>query len=261
VIRDGLVPWLTAQPTSPAPDRSRRLLAISALVSLVPVWSVAGQLVDPQALHVPRVPWWTMSVWSTTVIGIVWFISAMTLLLSNSVLASFGLATSVSLAVLGDRQISGNYLVILVITAIAHGCRTLLGRDPSLIGVSDSPLRLIYMLGPVVMAWSAVAKLNPVFLSGAVLEAALSNGLVTIPVTLSPGVFRSLATLVVIGEVALVGTFLLPGLRRVACLAAVAFHSATILLMAVPIRLLAFAFAMATSYVLIWASWLPSGEG
>lgn len=260
MIADRIVSWLMASVSPVVLERSRRLLALSALVSLGPVLPVAAQLANPESLHLPRLSWWAASGSAMAVIGAIWLAASVALLFSDSVTASFGLAAAVSLAILSDRQVSGNYLVIIVIAATAHGCRTALSRSPSLHRVSGSPLRTIYSLGPIVMAWTAIAKLNPVFLSGAVLDAALSNGLVTIPVTVSSGVFRSLAILVVIGEFAMAGAFLMPGLRRWACVAALAFHSATIVLMASPLRFIAFALSMATSYALIWATWQPSFE-
>lgn len=260
MIGDRVVAWLTEEVRPRTAGASRRLLAFGALVSLVPLLPVGRQLVDAEALHLPRVDWLTLTGSVVTAIGVVWFVSAVAILFFESALASFGLAAAVSLAVVGDRQISGNYLLILVIVAIAHGSRLILGRAPSLRRVSDSPLRVVLALGPVVMAWTALAKLNPVFLSGAVLDAVLSNGILTIPVTLSPEALRFMALTVVGGEIALALGFLLPGMRRAACLGAMGFHLATVLLMAGPTRFLAFTLAMTTSYSLIWA-WLPPRPG
>jgi hypothetical protein len=161
-----------------------------------------------------------------------------------------------------DRQLTSGHLQLLTIGALLVAAHAFLVGRPALERVAGAPLRAYQLQISIVLGWTVVAKLNPVFLSGAVLNSVLVHGIVPFPPDWrTPQILAPMAIAAILVE-----AFIAIGLwsvrfRRPALLAALGLHASIILSMPDPLVFLAFALAMGGGYLLFAGEPWQTGSG
>ncbi|GJG86420.1 hypothetical protein tb265_16010 [Gemmatimonadetes bacterium T265] len=165
--------------------------------------------------------------------------------------AGVGLALVMSGVLLLDEQTYSNhlYLAVLVVVLLVWADATA-RRNPAV------PVLLLRTQVSLVYGWTAVAKLNATFLSGAAVFAALPWAVRTplLARGLAAPVAMLLAVTTVVLELWIAVSLWRPGARRDACVAGVALHAGMVALLAVGgrVALTGFALLMFAGYVVFF---------
>lgn len=255
----------------PRPLAATRIaLSAAALVKALDLALAMPELASPGALRLPY-PWSPLPPIGP---GLAWTLPAAAALAAIALAlgwharaAAFTLAVLLGAALALDRQLYGNHLWLLT-CLLALLALTDCGAARSLDArrraapprpVPAWPARLLQTQLTAVYAFAALTKINPDFLSGAVLAAHLraAGPLAPPDALLTAGPLAALALATVAIEAFLAVALWLPGLRRIAFLLGTGFHLAIVLTMEPFLPLAAFGLASLAVYPLFGARSTP----
>lgn len=165
-------------------------------------------------------------------------------------LAPLLVAATTGTVLLADQQTYSNHLVLLFVLSLFLGVSGgdqawALSRGHKVGWVPYWPVFLIRAQVSSVYAWTAIAKVNPEYLSGEVLETYL-HPWVPIPWDLLPVV----AIASIVAEASLAVLLWIPRFRKVTIALGAGLHIGIVVLLQDPLPLIGFAMLMATGYVL-----------
>ncbi len=252
--------WVTIRPTRRLLLTVYRLLSVSAVLTLWAMWPILRQLMDPEAFHAPRFSGLTATAPLVVVVGGVWLLGAVGLIVPKiRTVSALLLAGGVSGAMVLDLQVVGGHLVVIVGVSLALAAHLILESTVSLQRVSSAPLRVVRCLAPIIWLWAAIGKINPIFLSGAVLDASLRSGLLPVPDSLLSREFlRAVAIVTILLEVWIAGALVIPRFRKAGVLVAIGMHLGIIVTLARPQIFVAFGLTMAVTYLMLAGHWQES---
>lgn len=232
---------------------------IAAILRAIDAIAVLTPLTDPE---LARFPWFETLPDPTTnlIVGIliVWFGSAVAYTLGVFTRAAGAmLSITIGCSILLDQQAYSNHLYLLALvvglSVVSHPGAALsidaLRVEDRRTALPAWPIFLIKVQVTVVYVFAAVTKLNPVFLSGRLLNIQLGKGLVPVPDwLLVPGYLSLLSVFAVCGEL-LIAIFLWRSRgRHIAVLCGVGLHVSIAMLMAPTLQLIVFGLVMMSSY-------------
>lgn len=154
-----------------------------------------------------------------------------------------------------DQQTYSNHLVLLMMLALFLGCSGAaqawtVSRTKRATRVPAWPAFLIKVQITTLYVWTAVAKINPQYLSGEVLQTYLQPW-VPIPETMLPAVaLASIAT-----EAFLAVALWIPRIRTLALVTGAALHVGIVVMLDSPAPLVGFGVLMLSGYILF--AWNP----
>lgn len=240
---------------------ARVLVGIAALAKASIVIPVLSALADPTAFRLPLASWIPAlsHVFIPVVVG-VWLVAAIAFLVGwQTPWAGGALLVALTTVLVGDQQLYSNHLYLL---ATVVGLLTLAGagRTVSLDARgAEEPSRsprcavlLLKMQVSIVYGFTALAKLNVTFLSGAVLGAVLGRGsLLTFPDGARTfTVMASLSGGAILVEMFLAAALWSPRWRPVAVAVGVLFHLSIVLFVGPVLELVVFALIMFALYLI-----------
>jgi hypothetical protein len=249
---------------------ARVLVGIAALVKASIVIPVLSELSDPTAIRLPLASWIPAlsHVFIPVVVG-VWLVAAIAFLVGwQTVWAGSALLAALATVLVGDQQLYSNHLYLL---ATVVGLLTLAGagRELSLDARgADKPSRspgcavvLLKLQVSIVYGFTALAKVNLTFLSGAVLGAVLGrNSLLPFPdAARTFTVMASLSWGAILVEMFLAAAFWSQRWRPVAVVAGVLFHLSIVLFVGPVLELVVFALIMFALYLIHLGDPLTTG--
>jgi hypothetical protein len=261
-----------ATSAAPAPSLAWTRIAVgaAALVKLASVAPLLWQLTAPGSVQVPFGSVW-LDLSRAVALGllVVWSLAAASLVVGwHSRAAAGALAVAAWFTLLADQQLYSNHLYMLALLAsllalVDSGAVRSLDarrRGPKL-EVVGYPLALIRFLVAILYGFTALAKVNLVWLSGAVLGAHLGTG----PIPFPDGLLRfevlaplAMATLLVEGFLA--GGLFVRRWRKAAVLCGVSLHVGIVAFMGPTLELTAFGLMMLGTYPLFFADPAPQPE-
>lgn len=164
-------------------------------------------------------------------------------------------AACAAVVLLVEQQTYSNHLVLLVMLALCLGLSGAahawsLSRAPRAANVPYWPALLIKAQITTLYAWTAVAKINPQYLSGEVIGTSVQPW-VPIPEHLLPAA----AILSIVTEAFLAVALWIPKTRRLAFVMGAGLHLGIVVLLDSPAPLVGFGMLMLTGYVLF--AWGP----
>lgn len=219
------------------------------------IWINQGRVVA-----IPFFGWFRVTPVGAVVALAVWAVGMMALA-HPRLRAGWGWLAAVGIAMcaLMDRQtFVGSVLYVLVVATAMHWWSAWLAERPLLAEVRGAPLRVVQVLISVVFGWTALAKLNPRFMSGGVLGVSFAGPVAPPDVVLDGSWLVGLAIATVVAEMTFAVAIWIDTLRRWVVFAAVAFHLLIVLYFAPTLALVAFSLAMGSGYALFvaepWAS-------
>lgn len=240
---------------------ARVLVGVAALVKASIVIPVLSALADPAAVRLPMAEW--IPVLPHAMIPVlvgVWLVAAIAFLVGwRTPWAGGALLAALATVLLGDQQLYSNHLYLL---ATVVGLLTLAGAGRALsldARRAEEPSRspgcavvLLKMQVSIVYGFTALAKLNVIFLSGAVLGTVLGRGsLLPFPdVARTFTVMASLSWGAILVEIFLAAAFWSRRWRPVAVVTGVLFHLSIVLLVGPVLDLVVFALIMFALYLI-----------
>jgi hypothetical protein len=248
-----VIDWFARRAPLNAIRWSRWLLAGAAAFAILETGVLFARIVDDTTIRVPRLEAFAVS--SATAVAVlgVWALGTAALMSDRWRVRAGWLAWvgAVSAGLLDRQTLAGEVVFLVAVFSFLHWLHAVLEHQDSAVG--HAPLRVIQWQISVVFAWTAIAKLNPIFLSGGILWVAF-DGPVPWPDSLrTQPVLMAMAVATVLFEMALAVGFWLRGLRRAAVVGAVLFHVFIVLFLSPTMALVAFALVMGTGYVLFAA--------
>jgi hypothetical protein len=177
-------------------------------------------------------------------------------------LAPILVAATTGTVLLADQQTYSNHLVLLFVLSLFLGFSGgdqawALSRSPKSSWVPYWPAFLVKAQVSSVYAWTAIAKINPEYLGGEVLDTYL-HPWVPIPQELLPVV----AVMSIVAEGSLAVLLWIPQVRKLTIALGAGLHVGIVLLLQDPAPLIGFAMLMATGYVLAaMPAWKVTGSG
>lgn len=241
--------------------------AILKLAYAVPLLTALSQ---PQAFRIPRLSGLPMPS-PEAMLGLLglWLAAAAAFSLGwRTRLSGAVLTTVLGVVLLLDRQLYASHLYLLFLlcllltvadsgAAFSLDARRTGGRP----WIPAWPAVLMQLELTIVYAFSAVAKLNPAYLSGAMLVDVLSEpGLLGVPAAwVTPGRLAPLAWASILLELVLACGLWLPRWRRPVAAAGIAFHVLIVLTLTPAVELIVFAIESLAVYRLFFTG--PAGQG
>lgn len=237
-----------------------RILVGTAAISLAlewfgPLWKTASG----DYLSVPTLSWLPqVTPWFALTLVVVALLAGAAMIVGLAAPWSAGLVSATSAAaLLADQQTYSNHLLLLVILSgliawSGAGAAWTIRNYYDTRQVPYWPAFLIKVQITTLYAWTAIAKINPDYLSGAVLEVNL-RGWVHVPAELLPAL--AVATIVV--EAFLAVALWVPGVRVAALVMGVGLHISIPLMLIQPAPLIPFAVLMFAGYAIVAADAWP----
>ena len=257
------VAWYLRAPSAGIEAVSRWSLVVASVVALYETSRVFTSILAGDGVAVPRWDAYEVSPWLAMATLGVWAAGTLALVTDRyrvgwGWLAPLGAAA----AALLDRQtLAGEVLYLVVVMSLTHWWSAALGARPQTRAVRGAPLRIAQVMISIVFAWATIGKLNPRFLSGAVLSVSYTGPVPVPDVVLDPRVLAAMALFTVLAEALLAVGFWIRGLRRLAVIGAIGFHVFIVAFFSPTLALVAFSFVMGTGYVLFAGErWSPAVE-
>jgi len=236
-------------------------------------WRVLGRVLDPDRVALPfceALPRLSLEALPLFIGG--WLAAALCLLLGwHTRLAGLALSLAVAYAIALDRQLYASHLYLMGLLSLLlalGGAGEALSLDalrrgsPAARAIPSWPAALLKAQLSIVYGFAALAKLNPVYLSGAVLAVNLRHGgpLALPEALLAAPLLAALAAGSVALEAFLALALWSPRWRRAALLLGPAFHAAMVLAIdpALALQIGVFAIEALSLYLLFLE--LPIGE-
>lgn len=246
-----LVAWFVATPT----DSLRRWSVVAAVAGSAFAFAdtarllwliVAGEVVAVPRFDALQVTAWTVvAALGTWAVGMVAFAVPHTRV-SLGWVAPLGVVASSAL----DRQVFTSITYLIALAFAMHWWSARLERRPATSHLWGVPLRVLQTQISIVFLWTAIAKLNPRFLSGAVLSVSFGGPVPPPQFVLDRQVLVVLAVFTVAAEVALAIALWIGTLRRWALAGVAGFHGFILAFFRPTVPLLAFALIMGSGYLL-----------
>lgn len=193
----------------------------------------------------PAVQWWVVAA-----VG-AWTVGTLTLVIKRARVALGWLAPAgLWVAGLADRQTFTDVILLVTIALAMHWWSSLLADRAPTSHLRGVPLRVLQVMISVVLGWATFAKLNPRFLSGAVLSVSFNGPISPPELMLSRDALVAMAIATVLVEGFLAGALWIDTLRNLALVTAVAFHLFIVAFFGPAVPLAAFAIAMGSGYLL-----------
>lgn len=219
-----------------------------------------------------RFPWFAwMPAPTSALVGVIlafWFVSAITFTIGAATRTSGAvLCVTLAVSILLDQQAYSNHLLLLTILT---GMLTLTEpaaalsvdakrRGNELDVVPGWPVFLIKLQVTVVYLFAGATKFNDNFLSGAVINAFVGDGVIRPPESLLvPSVLSPLAMLAVLTELLIAVTLWRASLRNLGVLLGVGLHASIALLMSPTLQFTVFSMVMVSSYWVFMADSVDS---
>lgn len=170
--------------------------------------------------------------------------------------AGFGWLAPVGVTMSGflDQQTFVSSIMYVVAVALAmHWWSARLARQERRIHLVGVPLRVLQTLISIIFAWTAIGKLNPRFLSGALLSVSFTGPIPVPEFVLDHDILALLAVGTIMFEGAVAVGLWMPRVRSFALAGILVFHLTILAFFGPTIALAAFALAMGSGYVLFVA--------
>lgn len=263
-VKANLVEAVMRRPASRWVACSRWSVALAALIQLPLTAGTMVRLLDDATLVLPR--WEALEV-TPSLLGVVaaaWSIGAVGLAWSRlTSMLGWMLPLAAGLTIALDRQLWSNHLYLLALVSFLLWAHSVLDRVPATAAVSGVALRAIQAQISIVFIWTAIAKLNPYFLSGGIINGVMGGGVLGIAdAWRRPEVLGPLAGVVIAVEVSIALGLWSRRLRRPLLIMAAALHVSIMLFMEPFGDLLVFSLVMGGGYALFAAEpWSPPGPG
>jgi hypothetical protein len=213
----------------------RMLVGLAAIGFALEAWINIGRVLSPQVVNMPYVAWYPSLPVATLPLFIgVWLCAALAFALGlRTRLCGAILTLSMAYTLFFDQQLYSNHLylatlVVLLLTIAESGARFSL--DARWSGVRDLilewPILLLKIQVSIVYFYAALVKVNPQYLSGAMLAGFWPfNTLATLPGGWLPAqILPFLAIASILTELFLAVALWLPRLRWLALLVGIGFH-------------------------------------
>jgi hypothetical protein len=246
--------WLLSVPNDEL--RTWSLVAVLAASTIAWVDSVQlfNHILEGRVAAVPRVGGFSPNIWTVMVVLGSWAIGTVAFAVPRTRLA-FGWLGPVGVvgASLLDRQVFTDITFLIVLAFAMHWWSGLLGRRTITSHLRGVPLRVLQSQISIVFFWTAIAKLNPRFLSGAVLSTSFTGPVPPPDFLLQREALVALAVATVFGEAVLAVALWVDTLRPMALTAAVGFHVLILMFFRPTLALAAFACVMGSGYLLFAA--------
>ena len=256
-----MIDWFARRAPVKAIRWSRWLLAGAAASAIIETGVLFARIVDGKTIRVPRFEAFAVSsVTAVAVLGL-WALGIAALMSERWRVRAGWLAGvgAVSAGLLDRQTLAGEVIYLVAVFSFLHWMHAMLDSHGSDVG--HAPLRVIQWQISVVFAWTAIAKLNPIFLSGGILWVAFDGPVPWPDFLRTQPVLMAIAVGTVPFEIALAVGFWLRGLRRAAVVGAVLFHLFIVLFLSPTMALVAFALVMGSGYVLFAAEpWAAAEE-
>jgi len=212
-----------------------------------------GRVLAGYTIRVPRVDVFAITPVTTAVVLAAWAVGTASLLSDTWRVRAGWLAWvgAVAAGMLDRQTLAGEVIYLVAAFSFLHWLHTVLEDRGS--GVAAAPLRAVQWQISVVFAWTAFAKMNPIFLSGGILSVSFAGPIPWPDVLQTQPVLKVMAVTTVAFEIALALGLWRPSFRRPAVVAAVLFHGFIVLFLSPTLALIAFALVMGTGYVLFAA--------
>lgn len=263
VRADRLVSWFIRLPPPRAQGVSLVLAVSASGIALFETARTLAAIARDEIVAVPRLDWWTAA--PVSIIGAltVWAIGTGALASKKwrvrwGWMAPVGALASSAL----DRQTLGSaigYLVVIATASHWFSCR--LREYESTQRMWGAPLRVLQVQVSVVFAWTAFAKLNPRFMSGAVLSGAFAGPIPPPDFLVERRSLMALAVLTVVAESFFAIGLWMRTVRPLALVGVVTFHVLIVMFFQPTLTLIAFALVMGSGYALHSSGrWPPVGR-
>lgn len=235
---------------------ARIMIGVAALIRAFVAWRVLYRLTDPEVLKAPyaeslpdpNLPMViaVIAVWvfSATLFTLGWRVSVTGPLLLGAIVVTLSL----------DQQAYSNHLylmawLVLLLTLASAGSCLSIGRSAS--PVLRWPVLLLMIQLSIVYGFSALTKLNEIFLSGQVLAGTLGYGLLPFPDSLRTPLLLSMAAAVVVFVELFIALFIWRRrFRPAAFVLGLGLHTSITLWMSGTLELLVFSLEMLALYPL-----------
>lgn len=248
-----VIDWFARQAPAEAIRWSRWFLAGGAAFAILETGVLFARIIGDATIRVPRFDGFGVSgVTAAAVLGL-WIVGTGALMSDRWRVRAGWLAgvAAISAGLLDRQTLAGEVIYLVAVFSFLHWLHAVLEHSGS--GVGHAPLRAIQWQVSVVFAWTAFAKLNPIFLSGGILWVAFDGPVPWPEVLRTQPVLMAMAVGTVLFEMTLAVGFWLRGLSRAAVVGAVLFHLFIVLFLSPTLALIAFALVMGTGYVLFAA--------
>jgi hypothetical protein len=248
-----VIDWFARRAPVKAIRLSRWLLAGAAAFAILETGVLFARIVDGNTIRVPRFEAFAVSSATAVVVLGLWALGTAALISDRWRVRAGWLAGlgAVSAGLLDRQTLAGEVIFLVAVFSFLHWLHAVLEHQDA--GVGHAPLRAIQWQISVVFVWTAIAKLNPIFLSGGILWVAFDGPVPWPEMLRTQPVLMVMAVATVLFEMTLAVGFWLRGLRRAAAVGAVLFHVFIVLFLSPTLALLAFALVMGTGYVLFTA--------
>lgn len=249
---------LTATIDARALGGARILVAMASVPYALEWFAPLQRVTSGEVLTVPIIA--TPPAWIALPLVVIAVIAGFTLLFGFAARASAAVVATVSaIVLLSDQQLYSNHMVLLTLMAAllsASDCghALTLRNYRTTLPVPYWPAFLIRVLVSSLYAWTAVAKLTPDYLLGAVFATFIRDD-----VMLPAGWLIVLAAVSIGAELALAVALWFARLGFVAIAAGVALHLGMVVLLSDPAPLIPFAWLMFAGYLTF--AWRPTRSG
>jgi hypothetical protein len=239
---------------------ARIVIGLSALIGTVEVAQVLPRVLAPTTLRLPYVPGVpVLGPEAAPVLIAIWVVAALALTLGwQTRLAGSLLALTAGSVIVLDQQTYTNHQYLLALLALLlaigdSGARWSLDarRDGGRATVAAWPVFLLRCQLTIVYGFTALAKINPLYISGSIIVSVLRlDGWLAVPAAWHRvEVMSTFALLSILTEVVLALAFWSPRLRLPAVVVGVGFHALIVLWMDLPLALTMFALEMFGLYL------------
>jgi hypothetical protein len=262
-LTDRVEHWFVSVPTARYRSWSIALMLFASVVVMVDSIQLFVQIGAGEVVRVPRVKGLGLTPWTAGVAIAGWSTGTLAFLhrwtrVRLGWLAPLGAAATIAL----DAQTFADMTYLIVIASAMHWWSAWLedrGGSSHLHGV---PLRVIQTQISIVFLWTAFAKLNPRFLSGALLSVSFGGPLRPPEFVLDPDVLTTMAVITILVEVTFAIALWIDTLRPWALAGVAGFHGFILLFFQPTLPLTAFASIMASGYLLFAAEpWRNAAAG
>lgn len=248
--------WMTAEIPSRPLGLARIIIGVACALRAVMAWPTLQELSRPDTFRIPYADWLPDPSPELVVpVVVVWFVGGVCFAVGWRVgLVGTALTVAIVLNLAIDQQTYDNHVylmawLVLLCTIADAGAGLSIKRVDR--RVVRWPVMLIMIQLSVVYGFSALTKLNSIFLSGAGLAGVLSGGLIPYPDSLrSPRLLSIMAVAVVFVELFIAIMIWRPQFRPTAFILGLGLHVGITLLMDSTGQLLVFSLLMLAMYPL-----------